>query len=107
MNMLPGSAHEKVWHTYDARGEPQYHKIVTPQPQPHALYRKWTNIVDIHNKLRQGSVSMVDTWATSKWWERHFAEGLGSWELNVFKALKHFYPAADGIGHNEFRERLA
>eukprot|EP00965_Chrysotila_dentata_P138335 4575496-Pleurochrysis_carterae.AAC.1 len=61
MSMLPKDAYEKVWTTTsNAEGEPHFHRIVTPQPQAHALYRKWTNIVDLHNKLRQGSCSMAD-----------------------------------------------
>eukprot|EP00965_Chrysotila_dentata_P075499 2493732-Pleurochrysis_carterae.AAC.1 len=50
---------------------------------------------------------MADTWATRSWVERHFAEGIGFWEVSVFRALKHFYQSYDGQGHNEFRERLA
>eukprot|EP00965_Chrysotila_dentata_P196246 6177465-Pleurochrysis_carterae.AAC.1 len=65
--MLPGTAHEKTWHTSGADGRIQYHRIVTPQPQAQALYRKWMKIVDIRNKLRQGSASMADTWATRSW----------------------------------------
>eukprot|EP00965_Chrysotila_dentata_P126552 4184259-Pleurochrysis_carterae.AAC.4 len=78
--MLPGTAHEMTWQTNDADGRIQYHRIVTPQPQPHALDRKWRNIVDIHSKLcqAQGSASIADTWATRSWVERHFAEGIGA-----------------------------
>ena len=66
------------------------------------------NIVDLHNKLRQGVVAMADVWLTISWAERHFAEGIGLWEVNVFKALVYFF-AADwgGLPHSEFRQRLA
>uniref|UniRef100_A0A7S0Q7T1 PiggyBac transposable element-derived protein domain-containing protein n=1 Tax=Coccolithus braarudii TaxID=221442 RepID=A0A7S0Q7T1_9EUKA len=73
----------------------------------HALYRQWMNVVDVHNKLRQGVVSMADVWHTRSWAERHFAEGLGMWEVNVYKALVYFYPAWKSLAHGEFRARLA
>ena len=36
----------------------------------------------MHNYLQQGVVSMADVWLTKQWPERHFAEGLGFWEVN-------------------------
>ena len=66
------------------------------------------NVVDVHNKLRQGVVSMADIWKTTSWDVRHFAEGLGFWEVNVFKALIYFYETIWGkLPHSEFRARLA
>eukprot|EP00965_Chrysotila_dentata_P096656 3194042-Pleurochrysis_carterae.AAC.1 len=52
MSMLPGDAHAKVWTTSNAEGELQFHKIATPQPQAHALYKKWMNVVDLHALYR-------------------------------------------------------
>ena len=77
-----------------------------PNAQVHALYRLWMNIVDLHNKLRQGVVSMADAWETTDWAARHFAEGLGFWEVNVFKALIYFFPSRR-TSHGDFRARLA
>ena len=107
-SMLAGEEHTKVWHNNLADGTTQYYKKVTAQPQMHALYRRHMNSVDIHNKLRQGVVSMADVWQTTSWVERHFAEGLGMWEVNVYKALQYFQPNKwSGISHSEFRSRLA
>eukprot|EP00965_Chrysotila_dentata_P119453 3949001-Pleurochrysis_carterae.AAC.1 len=50
---------------------------------------------------------MADVWATRSLEERHFAEGLGFWEVNVFKALAYFYPQWRLLAHAEFRARLA
>lgn len=105
--MLPGEEHNKTWQVNCADGSVEYHSIRTPQPQMHALYRKWMNVVDLHNKLRQGVVSMADVWSTKSWTERHFAEGLGMWEVNVYKTLLYFCPKWKNLSHGEFRARLA
>lgn len=105
--MLPGDEHVKTWQVNKADGSTEYRSIKTPQPQMHALYRKYMNTVDLHNKLRQGVVSMADVWHTTSWAERHFAEGLGLWEVNVYKALVYFYPKYSNLAHGEFRSRLA
>lgn len=106
-SMLPGAEHVKTWHVNKADGTLEYLTIKTKQPQMHELYRKWMNIVDLHNKLRQGVVSMADVWHTLTWAERHFAEGIGLWEVNVYKALVYFYPQWQNLSHGEFRARLA
>ena len=107
-SMLPGEAHTKTWTSHTADGGTQYNTINCDQTLVHAVYRKWMNIVDLHNKLRQGVVSMADVWMTISWHERHFAEGIGLWEVNVFKALLYFLPRDwGGLPHSEFRQRLA
>ena len=107
-NMLPGDDHKKVWQAPLADGTMQWYSRVTRQPRMHALYREHMNHVDLHNKLRQGVVSMADVWQTTSWIERHFAEGLGLWEVNVYKALCYFQKGRwGGVSHNEFRMRLA
>ena len=107
-NMLPGNEHKKVWQAPLPDGTLQWHSRVTKQPKMHALYRENMNVVDVHNKLRQGVVSMADVWQTSSWIERHFAEGLGLWEENVYKALCYFQKGRwAGVSHNHFRMRLA
>jgi len=50
---------------------------------------------------------MVDVWETTRWWHRHFAESLGFWEVNVFKALVYFHPDYKELQHPEFRRLLA
>lgn len=90
-SMLEGKAHVKTWQVNMADGSIQYNSIRTKQPQVHCLYRQWMNVVDVMNKLRQGVVSMADVWKTKQWSDRHFAEGIGFWEVNVFKTLAHFY----------------
>ena len=109
MTMLPGEDHNKVWKVNQADGSVEYHSLKTEQPEVHALYRLWMNIVDIHNKLRQGVVSMADIWATTAWPKRHFAEGLGFWEVNVYKAFVYFIQIGKSVkmGHTEFRARLS
>ena len=105
--MLPGEEHVKTWSTVDASGTEVWHSLATKQTVIHALYRKWMNIVDLHNKLRQGVVSMADVWHTIAWHERHFAEGLGLWEVNVYKALVYFIGGFELLAHGDFRARLA
>ena len=107
-SMLPGTEHLKTWQVNKPDGSVEYRSIRTKQPMMHALYRKWMNVVDVMNKLRQGVVSMADVWHTTSWHERHFAEGLGFWEVNVYKALVYFYqPTWLKLPHGEFRARLA
>ena len=105
--MLKGMTHNKVWKVNEADGSVSQHQIKTPQPECHALYRLWMNVVDLHNKLRQGVVAMADVWLTTDWAKRHFAEGLGFWAVNVFKALIYVYPQYRHISLGEFRARLA
>ena len=50
---------------------------------------------------------MADVWDTKQWWHRHFAESLGFWEVNVFKALVYFHPDYKELQHPEFRRLLA
>lgn len=106
-SMLPGEEHVKTWQVNNADGTVEFHSLRTPQPQMHALYRNWMNVVDLHNKLRQGVVSMADIWITRSWVDRHFAEGLGIWEVNVYKSLIYFCPRWKKLSHGEFRSRLA
>ena len=105
--MLPGTEHLKTWQVKNEDGTAEYCSIRTKQPQMHMLYRKWMNVVDVHNKLRQGVVSMADVCKTQSWHERHFADGLGFWEVNVYKALIYFYTRWSSLAHGEFRARLA
>eukprot|EP00966_Prymnesium_polylepis_P036668 850868-Prymnesium_polylepis.1 len=107
MTMLPGDTHNKCWKVNHADGSVTKHSLKTKQPETHALYRLWMNIVDIHNKLRQGVCSMADVWGTVSWEKRHFAEGLGFWEVNVFKALVYFYEPLRATSHGDFRKRIA
>ena len=81
--------------------------IKVPTTLAHALYHRHFHVVDVHNHLRQGLVSMADVWLTTAWPDRHFAEGLGFWEVNVFRALKRWHPAHYDRGHGDFRCRLA
>ena len=107
-NMLPGEVHKKVWQVNKADGTTEWHCRETAQPRMHALYRKYMNVVDLHNKLRQGVVAMADVWQTRSWADRHFGEGLGLWEVNVYKALLYFQSSKwKGTSHSEFRARLA
>ena len=73
--------------------------------QMHATYHEIYHVVDDHNELRQGEACMADAWQTKDWAERHFAEGIGLWEVNVYKAAVYFQGLR--INHNEFRKRLA
>lgn len=107
-SMLSGNEHVKQWTTMNAEGEAEVHTIRTPQPQVTELYRKYMNLVDLHNKLRQGERSMADTWKTHSWVNRHFAELLGFVEVNIFKCLSFFCKGKwSEMSHNEFRRRLA
>ena len=55
---------------------------------------------------------MADVWLTVSRAERHFAEGLGLWEVNVYKAILYFQAhkwkkSGRTLSHSEFRSRLA
>ena len=72
------------------------------------MYRKYMNLVDIHNKLRQGEGSMAEVWKTHDWIQRHFGELLGLVEVNIYKSLVYFIKGKfHKMNHNEFRRRLA
>jgi hypothetical protein len=51
---------------------------------------------------------MADAWATKDWADRHFAEGLGFWEVNVYKAIYMWHPEhKNKLSHTTFRKMLA
>ena len=54
---------------------------------------------------------MADAWGTVSWEKRHFAEGLGFWEVNVFRCLIYLFPGPwsnyQKMSHGEFRKRCA
>ena len=107
-SLIEGDDHVKRWRTTDAQGEQQLHELRTTQPEMHALYRKYMNLVDVHNKLRQGERSMADAWRTHSWKARHFAEMLGFVEVNIYKSLVFFKKGPwSKMNHNDFRKRLA
>ena len=45
---------------------------------------------------------MADVWETTSWADRDFAESLGLWEVNVYKALTRWNPEwkVSGRGSN-------
>lgn len=107
-SLLPGDDHKKTWTTINASGEQVTHELVTKQPKMFDLYRKNMNLVDLHNKLRQGQGSMAEAWHTVSWVNRHFAELLGFIEVNIYKSLVYFIKDKWAkMSHNEFRKRLA
>jgi hypothetical protein len=61
------------------------------------------NLVDLHNKLRQGVASMSEAWRTKTWAERHFAELLGFLEVNIFKTLVYFKAEYAKMSHQVSR----
>lgn len=105
--MNPGDKHVKKWTVPCADGSIETHQLVTDQPQVHQLYREHMNVVDIHNKLRQGVCAVADVWRTTQWPERHFGELLGILEVNIFKTLTYFVPAFKTMSHPDFRRQLA
>ena len=106
-SMNKGEDHVKCWKTPNAGGGETWHKITTPQPYVHELYRNNMNTIDLHNRLRSGCGSMADVWRTNCWTERHFAELLGFIEVNIYKCLTYFYPEHKDLSHPQFRIRLA
>lgn len=108
-SLLPGEDHKKTWTTVNANGEIVTHELVTRQPKMFELYRKKMNLVDLHNKLRQGQLgSMAEVWLTTSWVNRHFAELLGFIEVNIYKSLVFFVKDKWAkMSHTEFRKRLA
>lgn len=107
IDLLEGEPQKKEWHTTDEMGERIRHYHETPQPRMHAFYRKYFHLVDDHNQLRSGTVTMADVWETAHWPHRHFAESLGFWEVNVFKALVRWQPDFHELKHPQYRRLLA
>lgn len=93
-------------------GEAQYEEKVgcdndTCNKHGAALYHIFFHFVDMHNGLRQGEVSMADVCDAKKWEDRQFAEGLGFWEVTVYKALTFWHPDYKELSHLHFRKLLA
>ena len=49
-SMLPGVEHKKTWRVHDASGGTHHVTITTKQTRVHEVYRKWMNVVDMHNQ---------------------------------------------------------
>ena len=54
LSMVDGEEHVKRWTTRDADGETTLHELRTAQPEMHQIYREYMNLIDLHNKLREG-----------------------------------------------------
>lgn len=80
-------------------GTTAYHERRCKQTAMHEIYRRFMMLVDVHNHYRQGEVSISDVWQTTSWVMRHFAEGLGFWEVNTYRALTYFYPQQADMSH--------
>ena len=107
-SMLPGNEHVKRWSVPAADGTIQHFVRKCQQTVVHELYRSWMMVVDVHNHYyRQGNNSMADVWDTKNWTHRHFAEGIGFWVVNVYRALVYFYPQHKDLGYTDFRFKLA
>ena len=52
-------------------------------------------------------MTMADIWETVSWPDRHFAESLGFWEANVFKALIRWQADYKDLKHPRYRRLLA
>ena len=107
-NLTPDEDYKKTWTRWDVTlGKMKKFVLRVKTTMVHALYHRFFHLVDVHNHLRQGEVAMADVWATKDWAHRHFAEGLGFWEVNVFKALVYFHPDYATLQHPRFRVLLA
>lgn len=106
--MTAADDYTKTWTIFNAVGEMVKYTIRVATTMVHALYHRYYGVVDVHNHLRQGVVSFAEAWPTKEWSTRHFAEGLGFWEVNVYKAVgKWGHDDYQRIGHVTFRKRLA
>jgi hypothetical protein len=101
------SDYVKSWTKPNALGQMVTFTIRVMTTMAHALYHKFFHRVDVHNHLRQGVTAMADVWDTKDWSHRHFAEGLGFWEVNVFLALTRWHPEYPKLTHTHFRVLLA
>ena len=105
--LTPAKDYKKTWKILDGAGQLVTYTVQVATTMVHALYHGFFHLVDVHNHLRQGQTSMADVWDTKDWGDRHFAEGLGFWEVNVFKALVYFHPDYKKLTHPRFRRLLA
>lgn len=81
----------KHWTVQDEQGNISTLVTRHAMTEVHGLFHEYFHIVDDHNQLRQGQVSMADVWETRDWAHRHFAEGLGLWEVLSSLAYMHVY----------------
>jgi Transposase IS4 len=58
--------------------------------EPFANHYLARHAVDDHNNLRQGKISIEETWRTHRWEFRVFAFILGIIEVNVYNAFRYF-----------------
>ena len=83
--MMKADDYTKTWTFFDALGLPWASKSSTPSRSPPRWSTPRTTATSISwtctTTSRQGVVSMADVWQTKRWPERHFAEGLGFWEV--------------------------
>ena len=79
--------------------------------EPFANHYFARHCVDDHNNLRQGTISLEESWKTHRWEMRVFAFILGVIEVNVYNAFRYFvWMKNDQESTNDFisfRKKLA
>lgn len=82
----------------------------TRAPNIVRTYVEGKGAVDNHNKLRQASHDLTETWRTKKWHVRQFTNIVAMCEINALLAFNHFVRAPAGeppLGVLAFRRLLA
>ena len=108
-DLLPGQPQQKqVAHLRTRRARRVPHAHQTPQPR---VSTPSTARTSTSSTTTTSSARARSPWRTSgrrsQWPHRHFAESLGLWEVNVYKALVHFHPQYKDLKHPRFRRLLA
>ena len=75
------------------------------QDDIHGLYRSGFNVLDQHNRHRQGGASFEDTWKTWQWWVRDYQFFFGVSEINAWLLWKHYRDNKADLA--TFRRKLA
>ena len=62
------------------------------QPDTHALYRKYFNVIDLINRGREAGTALHDVWDTKDWIKRLFSTTIGFVEGNAIHAHLQLHP---------------
>ncbi len=98
-----GVSHKKRrWKAVGTQSEVYYKEV--PRPRLAESYFSSAQKVDVHNHLRQGSLSLEASWSTQQWEHRVISTLLGIIEVDAFLIYKE---SGNTLSHRVFTEKLA
>eukprot|EP00750_Incisomonas_marina_P032334 INCI9141.2.p1 GENE.INCI9141.2~~INCI9141.2.p1 ORF type:complete len:417 (-),score=52.14 INCI9141.2:214-1464(-) len=97
----PGEPHQKRRWAIRPDGSAEYFTKDVKRPGLVADYFSGAQMIDVHNHLRQGSLSL-EARPTKRWEWRFFQTFVGMVEVDAYLAYRRFCPGKEDIAHRDF-----